>query len=368
MGGVTGDDQRSARGLLIAVLVPVVILVGVLASAVLGHGGSDAPAPVRSAAPAPATATAPPARPAPPPPAAPEPPAAAPPAARPAPPPVPPATAPPPVATAPPVAAPEPEPEPERVPKPVPEPLLGYVPDGAERVDIGSGAQGAAIFRAPGAASRPGPVVIFLHGWVAVDPERYGPWIGHLVRGGATVIYPAYQTKPAYDTITPLANVLAGVRTALEQVQVAPGRLVTAGHSAGGALAADYAAVATANGLPAPAAVFSVYPGRKLRHLAIPIPTVDLATIAPGTRVLVFAGERDTAVGSATAKRIVSGATQADASLQIISDDAVDEHSAPRRSDAVAQHTFWQPLDALVAATARNARGGSATPRAPVRR
>jgi acetyl esterase/lipase len=251
------------------------------------------------------------------------------------------------------------------VPKPVPEPLLGYVPDGAERVDVGSGAQGAAIFRTPGAASRPGPVVIFLHGWVALDPERYGPWIGHLVRDGATVIYPAYQTKPAYDTITPLANLLAGVRAALEQVQVAPGRLVVAGHSAGGALAADYAAVATANGLPAPAAVFSVYPGRKLRHLAIPIPSANLATIAPGTRVLVFAGERDTAVGSATAKRIVSGAAQADASLQIIRDDAVDQHSAPRRFDGVAQETFWKPLDALVAATARTARTGWAVSRAP---
>jgi acetyl esterase/lipase len=359
MGDVTGGDQRSARGLLIAVLVPVVIVVGVLASAVLGHGGSDDPAPAPP--PAPAVATAPPARPAPPPPVAPEPPAVPPhapppPAVRPAPLPAVPPHAPP-VTAPPPVAAPAPEP----VPKPVPEPLLGYVPDGAERVDVGSGAQGAAIFRTPGAASRPGPVVIFLHGWVALDPERYGPWIGHLVRGGATVIYPAYQTKPAYDTITPLANVLVGVRTALEQVHVAPGRLVVAGHSAGGALAADYAAVAPANGLPAPAAVFSVYPGRKLRHLAIPIPAVNLATIAPGTRVLVFAGERDTAVGSATAKRIVSGATQADASLQIISDDAVDQHSAPRQFDGAAQQTFWNPLDALVAATARTARSTSAT-------
>jgi acetyl esterase/lipase len=343
---VTGDGQRSARGLLIAVLVPVVILVGVLASAVLGHGGSDDRALTPRTATAVATA----------PPAAAAPPAAPPPVAPPAPPAV---TAPPPLAPVapPPVTAPEPE----SVPKPVPEPLLGYVPDGAERVDVGGGAQGAAIFRAPGAASRPGPVVIFLHGWVAVDPERYGPWIGHLVRGGATVIYPAYQTKPAYDTIAPLANVLAGVRAALGQVDVAPGRLVAAGHSAGGALAADYAAVAVANGLPAPAAVFSVYPGRKLRHLTIPIPAVNLTTIAPGTRVLVFAGERDTAVGSATAKRIVSGATQADASLQIIRDDAVDEHSAPRRSDGVAQQTFWKPLDALVAATAHTARSGSAT-------
>jgi len=194
-------------------------------------------------------------------------------------------------------------------------------------------------------------VVIFLHGWVAIDPRRYGSWIGHLARNGSTVIYPTYQSKPAYDTITPLANALAGVRAALEQVHVAPGRLVVAGHSVGGALAADYAAVAEANGLPVPAAVFSVYPGRKLRHLAVPIPSVNLSTIAPSTRVLAYAGERDSAVGTGTAERLVAGAVQTGATLAIIRDDAVDDHSAPRRFDGAAQRTFWEPLDALVAET-----------------
>ncbi len=208
-------------------------------------------------------------------------------------------------------------------------------------------------------------MVIFLHGWVAIDPQRYGPWIGHLVRGGTTVIYPAYQTKPAYDTITPLANVLAGVRLALEQVVIAPGRLVVAGHSAGGALSADYAAVATANGLPAPAAVFCVYPGRKLRYLAVPIPSANLAAIAPGTRVLVFAGQRDTAVGSVTAHRIVADATQADTTLRIIRDDAVDQHSDPRMFDGIAQQTFWRPLDELIAATAHTSRGRAAQSHGP---
>lgn len=314
-----GRDQRSVRLLLIAVFVPVVIIVGVLAGAVLGHGGADDAGSAARAGGEVARAPAP-------------------------------VSAPPPVAARPP-------------------PVAGYVPDGTERVIVGSGAQGAVIFRRPGTAGWPTPVVIFLHGWVAVDPTRYGPWIGHLVRGGATVIYPTYQSKPAYDTITPLANVLAGVRAALEHVQVAPGRLVVAGHSAGGALSADYAAVATVNGLPAPAAVFSVYPGRKLRHLAVPIPAANLSTIAPGTRVLAYAGERDTAVGTGTATRIVAGAAQADATLRIIRDDAADDHSAPRRFDDAAQRTFWQPLDDLLAATeqhAHNARNASTRLRATV--
>jgi acetyl esterase/lipase len=364
--------------LLVAVVVPVVILVGVLASAVLGNRDSGSPAPARQTATTaprllptravppvavpPPAAIPPAAAPQPPatarPPAAPPPPVAAPPTV-PTPPPT--ATAPPPVAAPPPAAAPPPVAAPAAPrQEPEPGPSLEYAPAGAERIDVGSGAQGAAIFRAPGTAGKPGPVVIFLHGWVAIDPQRYGSWIGHIVRGGTTVIYPAYQTKPAYDTITPLANVLTGVRLALEHVLIAPGRLVVAGHSAGGALSADYAAVATANGLPAPAAVFSVYPGRKLRYLTVPIPSANLAAIAPGTRVLVFAGQRDTAVGSVTAHQIVADATRADTTLRIIRDDAVDQHSAPRMFDGIAQQTFWRPLDELIAATAYTSRGRAA--------
>lgn len=342
-----GSDPRRARALLLAVFVPVLVVVGVLASAVLGQSDPRArgptplprpvpdlappdPMPVPTVVPAPAPAPAEPVAPAP--------------AERefaPAPPPA--------AASEDPAPVVEPEPEPGAEPSFSAD--TAYVPDGAERIDLGQDAQAVSIFRPAGSSGAPGPVVILLHGWVAIEPKRYGAWIGHLVRQGVTVIFPAYQTRPAYDTTTPLANVLAAVRAALGQVLLAPGRLVIAGHSVGGALAADYAAVAADHGLPPPAAVFSVYPGRKLRHLRAPIPATDLAQIAPATRLLALAGERDTAVGSGTARRIVQTATRADTTLRIITDDAADEHSAPRRSNGAAQRTFWAPLDALVAAT-----------------
>jgi acetyl esterase/lipase len=330
-----GADRRRVRALLLAVFVPVLIIAGVLASAVLGQNGprSDRPTPLPRPIPA-----------APPP--APTPSAQAPAptvAAVPAPaPPAPPAVAEP---------RPEPAPQPEPGAEPGFAPDTRFVPAGAERIDVGSGPEAAAIFRSAGATDSPGPVVIFLHGWVAIDPERYGAWIAHLVDEGVTVIFPAYQSKPAYDTTTPLADLLAGVRAALAQVALAPGRLVVAGHSAGGALAADYAAVAADHGLPRPAAVFSVYPGRKLRHLDVPIPATDLAQIAPGTRVLALAGQRDTAVGSGTARRIAREAIRADATLRIVRDDDADEHSDPRHANRAAQQAFWAPLDALIAAT-----------------
>ena len=45
------------------------------------------------------------------------------------------------------------------------------------------------------------PVVVFIHGWLAVNPGVYGAWIEHLCRSGKVVIYPRYQgdswTRPA---------------------------------------------------------------------------------------------------------------------------------------------------------------------------
>lgn len=218
------------------------------------------------------------------------------------------------------------------------------------RVDVGRGARAAAVFRR-GNGGAPEPVVLFLHGWSLVDPASYEPWISHLVRAGATVVYPIYQVPPFVDTVTPLPNVLAALRLALARVRVAPGRLVVAGHSAGGALAADYAASAQAAGLPAPAAVLSVYPGRSLRGFAPRIPTVSAGMIPAGTRVLVLAGARDRVVGTRIARTIVRTATRARATLRIVRDPAAYDHGAPQRSEPAARRAFWAPLDRLVAAT-----------------
>lgn len=244
-----------------------------------------------------------------------------------------------------------------------------FVPRGAARLDVGDGARGAALFVPRADEARRGPVVIFLHGWVALDPRRYGAWIAHLVRRGATVVYPAYQTRPAYEPARALPDLLAGVRAALAHVRLEGRPLVVAGHSTGGALAADYAAVAPAARMPAPAAVMSVYPGRRLRHLARPVPPVDLAAIAPGTPLVALAGERDRSVGTRPAREIVARAVRADTRLLVVRDDRVDDHSAPRRDDPVARRTFWGALDALIdAAAARTgldgARRGAARARA----
>ena len=222
---------------------------------------------------------------------------------------------------------------------------------GAEQISVGRGARRATIFRRPAAAGAAGPVVVFLHGWLAVDPAFYAPWIAHLVRRGATVIYPTYQEAPYLDTVSPLPNTLVALRLAFERVPVAPGRLVVAGHSAGGALAADYAASARAAGLPVPAVVFSAYPGRSLRGIPLRIPPVSAHNIAAGTKVYVLAGSDDRVVGTRTARTIARTATRAAVTLRLVRDPRADDHGAPQRAGPASRRVFWAPLDRLIAAT-----------------
>ena len=226
----------------------------------------------------------------------------------------------------------------------------GFTPEGAERVDVGRGATGAAIFR-PSERDGGGPVVILLHGWAAVDPSFYGPWIDHLVRRGTTVIYPTYQEEPFVDPLTPLPNVLAALGLAFEELGGAPTRLVVAGHSAGGALAVDYAASARSAGMPAPSAVFSVYPGRSIGGDPVQLKPVDAAGIAADTRVLVLGGARDQLVGTRFAREIARTTAHARTTLRIVRDRGVDDHAGPARSSPEARRAFWKPLDRLVDAT-----------------
>src|SRR5688572_22766385 len=87
-----------------------------------------------------------------------------------------------------------------------------YLHPRISRHATGEGADDATIFWPEPAASAPLPLVVFTHGWGAVNPAHYQAWIDHLVRRGAIVIYPRYQdslrAKP--DTFT--SHAVAGVR------------------------------------------------------------------------------------------------------------------------------------------------------------
>jgi acetyl esterase/lipase len=212
---------------------------------------------------------------------------------------------------------------------------------------VGRGVQQSTIIRPD--VARPLPVVVFLHGWGAPDPGFYRPWLEHLARRGNAVVYPRYQDSFVSPPRQALGNVLAALRIALARPGLDTGSLVLAGHSAGGALAADYAALARTAGLPAPRAIFAAYPGRRLPRVPDGLPEIPPGRIAAGTRILALASESDGIVGTGTARGIVRDATGADARLDLVTDPAVDDHQAPLRTDAAARRAFWAPLDRLIA-------------------
>jgi acetyl esterase/lipase len=227
-------------------------------------------------------------------------------------------------------------------------------PDLPADLDItfaGVGARGAWVLRR--ADERDDPVVLFLHGWTAVSPELYGPWLTHLARRGSTVVYPVYQDAPFLAPALAFEGVVAGVRSALEEEDLPREDWVVAGHSAGGAMSADYAARAQELGLPPARGVFAAYPGRGLGDNPLRIPEADPAGIPAATRLVALYGTRDATVGDKTAKRTVARARADVEQLIRVDDPAVSEHLGPQRSGPATRRVFWRRLDALIRAVRR---------------
>jgi pimeloyl-ACP methyl ester carboxylesterase len=205
----------------------------------------------------------------------------------------------------------------------------------------------------PAGADGPLPLVLFLHGWGATEPRFYGPWLEHLARAGNAVVFPRYQDSFAEPPPQVLGNAIVGVRAALDAIDADHDSLVVAGHSAGGALAADYAAIARGVGLPEPRAVLSIYPGRAFRGIRFAIPAVDPGRIPAGTRLVVLSGADDRVVDPRDARAIYDGADAARRSIELIHTPGASDHVGPQRATPVARHEFWGRLDKLIAAARR---------------
>jgi len=216
---------------------------------------------------------------------------------------------------------------------------------------VGRGADAAWILRPRAQRRAELPVVLFGHGWFATNPRLYRGWVTHLVRQGNVVIYPVYQTIPFLAPELALGAFTNGVRTALARTPHTTDGLVAVGHSAGGALVADYAATAAGRDLPVPEAILSAYPGRKLPRFDPRIPEEDLTRIPPTTEVLALAGADDVVVGATAARSLARQAP--DAELVTIRDPGAADHRGPQRADPAARRAFWRPLDRLI----RRARG-----------
>jgi acetyl esterase/lipase len=179
------------------------------------------------------------------------------------------------------------------------------------RAEFGWGARSYWLFEPADPKPERAPVVVFNHGWLAVNPGAYGAWIDHLVRSGLVVIYPRYQTDPLTPPTDFLPNALAAVTDALDVLETGAGhvrpdrdRFALIGHSAGGNLAAQMAAVAAQEHLPRPRAVIALMPGE-----VQPIREPNLAAIPPDTLLVVAAAEDDRVVGDVRARQIFTQAS-----------------------------------------------------------
>ena len=224
------------------------------------------------------------------------------------------------------------------------------VPRTIKLVRVGRGARGAVILRPSPALARP-PVVVFLHGWGLTRVGNYRGWLRHLAKRGNVVIFPRYQLSERSDPGRARRDAVAGVRAALARVPVDEGSMVVAGHSAGGALAADYAAISGRSRLPRPVAVFSVYPGRAILGYPRGIPAANPARISSGTRLIAMAGANDTVVGQAPARELVRQATRIPVNRRkfvLVRNPRVSDHLGPTRRSAAARRAFWRRLDVLI--------------------
>jgi pimeloyl-ACP methyl ester carboxylesterase len=182
------------------------------------------------------------------------------------------------------------------------------------RYEFGEGPRSYWLFEPAEPKPERAPVIVFFHGWFAVNPAFYGAWIDHLVRSGRSVVFPRYQND--VDTLPRefLPNAIAATRDALGVLEagakhVRPDlpRVAFIGHSAGGNLAAQIAAVASDphSGLPQPKLVAALMPGQ-----VFPSREPSLSRIPASTLLLVAVGEDDLLVGDLRGRQIF---VQADA-------------------------------------------------------
>lgn len=157
-------------------------------------------------------------------------------------------------------------------------------------------------------------VVVFIHGYGALNPMIYGGWIKHLVRQGNVVIFPRYQK----NLVSPspkhfVENVLDGVHAALDTLRskghVHPivDHFSLVGHSYGGVLSANLAANFKRYEIPQPKAVMLVSPGTGPFSGGL---LKSYENIHEDTNLLIMVSEQDRIVGDKIGKLVFSTATK----------------------------------------------------------
>ena len=209
-----------------------------------------------------------------------------------------------------------------------------YLHSAVTKNRYGKGGEEYWIFEPDSPKPRTAPVIVFLHGWGGMNPMYYGAWLDHLVKRGNIVIYPRYQASLLTGVTEFTPNTLAALKDAVRRLQTEPGhvsadftKFATVGHSVGGLLAANVAALARQSSLPRARAVMAVEPG--ITEAPINIPLADLGKIPGDTLLLSVAGDQDTLVSDFDAKRIYYESKQISADNKDFIMLVSDSHGRP---------------------------------------
>ncbi|MCE4225412.1 alpha/beta hydrolase [Methylobacterium sp. C25] len=193
-----------------------------------------------------------------------------------------------------------------------------------------------AFYRSGTAPAEGRPVAVFLHAWGATNPRAYGGWIDHLARNGWLVLFPRFQelNKSRPSEATEKAGIL--LKSALDALAADPDakpdtkRMTLIGHLAGAPLAANLAAGAQTQGLPAPKLLYVIMPGG-IAHDAKSrgIPLGDLSGISGDTLLVAVTGDKDARAADLAARRILREATAVAPERKLLVRALSDDHGFP---------------------------------------
>ncbi len=259
---------------------------------------------------------------------------------------------------------------------PPPQPKAG-MPGGANNPDaevvkrsVGRASAVTYVFHLAKEPEQPRPVVVFLHGWGAVNPSVYGGWIDHLVRRGYLVLYPAFQTVGRTRPPDATKNATALVKDALAALENDPkakpdlSKLAYLGHSAGGGVAVNLAADPAAAGLPVPKLVFITMVGgiasdEKSRGIQL----ADLSKVDPQTSIVAMIGDREFQASDRASRRILRQASEVPQTKKLFMRVASDDHGFPSLSATLASP--GSPMSAYDSAGIKVEPDPPVDPRAP---
>jgi hypothetical protein len=205
-----------------------------------------------------------------------------------------------------------------------------YSHQGIRETRYGWGSHQFWIFEPTNPTPTSAPLIVFNHGWSALYPYFYKAWIEHLVKRGNIVVYPRYQLGLIIGVRDATQHAMLSTKQAIfllsygNHVRPELDHFAIVGHSLGGGITAEMAALAADNNLPSPKAIMPVQPF--LRNDTM---MNDFHSIPAATLMLVIVGQNDTIAGNASGKTIFYTADQIPLNQKDFVIQRTDRHGSP---------------------------------------